>query len=521
MMALSITVLYGQSGHTNTGTGSGTLGDYSSFYGYYSGNSATSSSDHNSFFGAYSGRYIGSGDWNSFFGKYSGYYNDGGAYNTYSGYNSGYTNEEGDGNAFYGYYSGYLNTASFNTFYGTLSGRNNSTGSNNVFSGYYSGYANTTASYNTFYGTYSGRYTTTGARNTYVGYYSGYDNTTGTYNSFFGYNSGENSTTGSSNTFVGPQSGDSNTSGAANTFIGRLSGDNNTTGGFNTAVGYDSGPSSSNLSNTSAIGYLTQPTASNQVRVGNSSVTSIGGQVGWTTLSDGRFKKNVKQEVPGLDFITKLNPVSYEIDKRKFDKFIGIEREEGEEDISASARTEPSVETRKTGFIAQEVEKALLDGDYKSTIVDAPKNENDYYGIRYSEFVVPLVVAVQELHEQITELKNIIKLQESLINKMIIDPGQKFEHKNLLQNRLNGLSQNQPNPFDYQTEIRFNIDNSVRNASLIVYDIEGKLIRQVEIRDRGNASVQFNSEKLEDGVYIYALIADNRIIDTRRMIIGR
>jgi hypothetical protein len=47
-------VVQAQTRHTNTGTSSGTAGDYSSYYGYYSGNASTSTGNYNSFFGAYS-----------------------------------------------------------------------------------------------------------------------------------------------------------------------------------------------------------------------------------------------------------------------------------------------------------------------------------------------------------------------------------------------------------------------------------------------------------------------------------
>jgi hypothetical protein len=62
------------------------------------------------------------------------------------------------------------------------------------------------------------------------------------------------------------------------------------------------------------LGNNVTPTASNQVRIGNSSVTSIGGQVGWTTFSDGRYKKNIKENVPGLAFINQLKPITYTLD---------------------------------------------------------------------------------------------------------------------------------------------------------------------------------------------------------------
>jgi hypothetical protein len=46
--------------------------------------------------------------------------------------------------------------------------------------------------------------------------------------------------------------------------------------------------------------------------------------------------------------------------------------------------------------------------------VDKPKNENDMYGLRYSEFVVPLVKAVQEQQQMINDLKKINSIQNGL-----------------------------------------------------------------------------------------------------------
>ena len=44
---------------------------------------------------------------------------------------------------------------------------------------------------------------------------------------------------------------------------------------------------------------------------GNSSVSSIGGEVDWTVYSDARIKEQVEENVPGLDFINQLRPVTY------------------------------------------------------------------------------------------------------------------------------------------------------------------------------------------------------------------
>ena len=60
---------------------------------------------------------------------------------------------------------------------------------------------------------------------------------------------------------------------------------------------------------------------------------------------------------------------------------------------------------RQTGFVAQEVEAIVKKTGYVFSGVDAPENENDPYGIRYAEFVVPLVKAVQELSAKVEEQK--------------------------------------------------------------------------------------------------------------------
>jgi len=61
--------------------------------------------------------------------------------------------------------------------------------------------------------------------------------------------------------------------------------------------------------------------------------------------------------------------------------------------------------------LAQDVEQAAISVGYDFSGVDKPKNKEDFYGLRYAEFVVPLVKAVQEQQEIIEQLKNEIAQQ--------------------------------------------------------------------------------------------------------------
>jgi predicted RNase H-like nuclease (RuvC/YqgF family) len=100
------------------------------------------------------------------------------------------------------------------------------------------------------------------------------------------------------------------------------------------------------------------------------------------------------------------------------------------------------------GFIAQDVEKAADEIGFDFHAVDKPKNENDFYGLRYSEFVPVLVKAIQEQQKIIQQQKsdiqdqqNVIEQQQSDIQELkelIQQQNQQIEE---LRNRVNSLEE--------------------------------------------------------------------------------
>ena len=99
-------------------------------------------------------------------------------------------------------------------------------------------------------------------------------------------------TTGVTNTASGVQALFNNTTGVGNTAIGSFALITNTTGNLNTAIGLSANVSAGNLNNATAIGAEAIVNASNKVRLGNTSVTVIEGQVGFTAVSDKTKKEN-------------------------------------------------------------------------------------------------------------------------------------------------------------------------------------------------------------------------------------
>jgi len=383
-----------------------------------------------------------------------------------------------------------------------------------------------------------------GTNNVAVGYNALNSNTTGNYNTANGYCALNGNTTGSYNTANGYAALSPNTTGSYNTAIGYQALSSNTEGYYNTAIGYNANVNNVNLSNATAVGREATATASNQVRIGNSSVTSIGGYAAWSNLSDGRAKKNIRSEVPGISFINLLQPVMYNLDLDVVDELLKSDDPKINE-VRDSVRKTLSPEEKKvmtkaradkekrvyTGFVAQDVEKAARSIGYDFSGVDVPENGKGAYGLRYAEFVVPLVKAVQELGEQNDRLQKQVNELTGLVYKLLgkeSDPG--VLRSGTGEESVTGLpelpadgaslQQNIPNPFNQSTVIRYILPQTYNSAQIVMTNAAGRIVRQIPVSGSGEAgSITIEAGSLTAGIYYYSLYADNRLIDTKKMLL--
>lgn len=450
------------------------------FLGYNSGSSIhTDSALYNSGYGNFSLYSLTTGIANSSTGVFSMYNNTTGNYNTANGEGSLYANISGSDNTASGFKSLQLNTTGYdNTASGSNSLGSNTTGLGNTAQGKNSLFSNTSGQYNTASGNVSLFSNITGSENTATGSNALQNNTSGNGNTASGISAMFSNIDGSNNTAYGNNALYSNKSGWYNTAIGRLAlrrntgGDNtgvgdgalnlNTTGSVNTAVGesslgsnvsgfqntavgiqalyyntsgfnntaigaYANVPSTGSVTNATAIGANTTVNASNKIRLGNSAVTVIEGQVPFTTPSDGRFKFQVKEDVKGLDFIMQLRPVTYQFDTKRFDEQLqgnsnapaksGTKQAQQMTDAIQASYTAASA-IRRSGFIAQEVEKAATVSGYNFSGIIKPQTEQEHYSLSYESFVVPLVKAMQEQQQIISEQQKKIQQQEKKLSDL-------------------------------------------------------------------------------------------------------
>jgi hypothetical protein len=273
---------------------------------------------------------------------------------------------------------------------------------------------------NVFIGYLSGNQNTTGAFNAALGSQTLYFNEDGSSNTAMGAVALINNISGNSNVAVGSEALSANTFGDYNTAIGSETLGFNATGSYNSSLGHRAGLFVANYNNTTSIGYDPNASASNRIHIGNTNVTWIGGQVGWSTYSDRRMKTDITGDVAGLAFIQKLRPVTYHIDLSAINAFKAAHGRSVEE---MQYPDQNEIESYLfSGFIAQEVEAAAVQSNYQFSGLCPPKNEDDFYSLRYAEFVVPLVKAVQELaaenlqlkEEQTSILERVAKLESRL-----------------------------------------------------------------------------------------------------------
>jgi trimeric autotransporter adhesin len=200
-----------------------------------------------------------------------------------------------------------------------------------------------------------------------------------------------------------------------------------------------------------------------------------------------------------------------------------------------------------TGLIAQQVDSAAQQIGYDFSGIHRPQGPNDLYALGYDQFVAPLIVAVQELYKSNDSLKKQQRISDSLYTSQInnlmamitncctLGQPQKSIQNNQEQNIIEDtiriqlanndriiLYQNEPNPFDNYTVIRYYIpETTLGEASIVFNDMYGNEIKKEEITVKGFNNIKANTDNLASGIYSYSLYVSGKLIDTKKMICNK
>ncbi len=244
-------------------------------------------------------------------------------------------------------------------------------------------------------------------------------------------------------------------------------------------------------------------------------------------ISDSNLATNIQPLKNCLNYIKLLKGVSYNLRN------------------TADSITKTSVSAIQYGFIAQDVQKIFPN---LVTSNDSSKSEL----LNYTGLIPVLVESIKQLtikaltdstnySNALSYLKNKIsndslnfanqinalttKLSKCCGNSTTTNENNEVPHSTIYDNSRNinqqsaSLEQNAPNPFNQNTSIGYYIPDNVINAVLYIYNLEGIEIKSMPIADRGKSSITVYGNSLVAGMYIYTLITDGVVADTKRMIL--
>jgi hypothetical protein len=267
---------------------------------------------------------------------------------------------------------------------------------------------------------------TTGVSNTALGQFALFNNTTGISNTGVGTSALQSNTTGNYNTVCGI--GASTSTIASNvTSVGYAALGNNTASN-NTAIGYGSLNGNTTFTNVTGLGANAQVSASNQVRLGDTSVTTLTSS-GTASFSDIRDKSDIRDTVLGLDFVNSLRAVDYKWDYREDYKSempspLNLDASEEEKDaykiimdewlesckFSNLVHDGSKKRTRyHHGLIAQEVKSVIEESgvDFGGFQDHTIGGGDEVMTVTYTELIAPMIKAIQELTARINVLEGL------------------------------------------------------------------------------------------------------------------
>lgn len=220
--------------------------------------------------------------------------------------------------------------------------------------------------------------------------------------------------------------------------------------------------------------------------------------------SDKRYKKNIANldTKTTLKNVLQMLPVEYNLNQI-YTKSVGdsavVERPLYDEKSQVFQK-------KHYGVIAQDLQKLYPDLVYEDA--------NGYLSVNYIGIIPLLIESIKELNTEIETLKtNSCSSSPSKVKSNGLVPC------NTDVTSAASLYQNNPNPFSQSTQIKYYLPSTVNSASLCIYDLQGKQLKQLSISERGNSSKIITASEFSPGIYLYALIADNKEIDIKKMIL--
>lgn len=152
------------------------------------------------------------------------------------------------------------------------------------------------------------------------------------------------------------------------------------------------------------------------------------------------------------------------------------------------------------GLSAQELQSI-----YPDLVVEG---QDGYLCVNYIELVPILIQSIQELKQELDEIRN-----EASKTRGTTEFTNPIASQNVLyQNSSISVKEN--------TIIRYKVAENNQSASINIYDLRGKMLKEYPI-STGNGSISVGGYEIGEGMFLYSLVVNGQEIDTKKMIISK
>jgi len=128
-----------------------------------------------------------------------------------------------------------------------------------------------------------------------------------------------------------------------------------------------------------------------------------------------------------------------------------------------------------------------------------------------------VLLIVEEQGNLIKELSN--RLLELEDQRDAVSNNIQISLQNSIELETPYISQNIPNPSRDQAIIKYYIPETASDATVKFFSMSGQVMREVDIDQNGQGQIDLDLTKMSTGSYMYALIVDGELIDTKTMVI--
>ncbi|MFH0757023.1 MAG: tail fiber domain-containing protein [Bacteroidota bacterium] len=215
--------------------------------------------------------------------------------------------------------------------------------------------------------------------------------------------------------------------------------------------------------------------------------------------SDLGIKENIRNIDSPLSALCQLRGVKYDIKREHY----ANSPEENMEEIVESGKN-------KYGVIAQELKEVLPD-------LVTFNDEAELYAVNYVGLIPILIEAIKEQQEMIQTLQGEVQTLKNESNLKSLHIATNNDEYDYIAG--SALKQNSPNPFDESTEIFFYISENTQSAAINIYNMSGTQLKSIELNQRGEGNILINGSELDPGMYMYAMIANGKVVDIKQMIL--